>query len=132
MPVTPFHIIAGVAAKSIRPKYFSWTVFALANVLIDTEAVYYYFTTGIPQHKYFHTWIGATIIIFICALLGKYLCEFGLRIWNKILKMENIKWFKTEIKINNFSSWIGAITGALSQLILQRLYEKIYVKEHRL
>ena len=41
MPVTPFHIIAGVAAKSIRPKYFSWTVFALANVLIDTEAVYY-------------------------------------------------------------------------------------------
>ena len=42
MPITPFHIIAGVAAKSISPKYFSWTVFALANVLIDTEAVYYY------------------------------------------------------------------------------------------
>ena len=47
MPVTPFHIIAGVVVKSAKPKYFSWTVFALANVLIDTEAVYYFFTTGI-------------------------------------------------------------------------------------
>ena len=76
MPVTPFHLMAGVVAKSIRPKYFSWTVFALANVLIDTEAVYFYFTTGVPQHKYTHSWLLATIIIIICAVLGKYLCEF--------------------------------------------------------
>ena len=39
MPVTPFHIVAGVIVKSSKPKYFSWTVFVLANVLIDTEAV---------------------------------------------------------------------------------------------
>ena len=84
MPVTPFHIVAGVLVKSAKPKYFSWTVFALANVLIDTEAVYYFFTTGIPQHKYFHTWIGATVILILCALLGKYLCQFWLWIWNNI------------------------------------------------
>ena len=122
MPVTPFHIIAGVAAKSISPKYFSWTVFALANVLIDTEAVYYYFTTGIPQHKYFHTWVGATIIIFICALLGKYLCEFGLRIWNNYFLNEkyhpSLKYFKSGIKINNISAWTGAIIGGYSHIFL--------------
>ena len=38
--------------------------------------------------------------------------------------MEKIKWFKTEIKINNFSSWIGAITGALSQLILDSIMHR--------
>ena len=38
--------------------------------------------------------------------------------------MENIKWFKTEIKINNFSSWIGAIAGALSQLILDSIMHR--------
>ena len=38
--------------------------------------------------------------------------------------MENIKWFKTEMKINNFSSWIGAITGALSQLILDSIVHR--------
>ena len=39
--------------------------------------------------------------------------------------MEKIKWFKTQIKINNFSSWIGAITGALSQLILDSIMQEI-------
>ena len=38
--------------------------------------------------------------------------------------MENIKWFKTESKINNFSSWMGAITGALSQLILDSIMHR--------
>ena len=82
MPITPYHIIAGVAAKAIKPKYFSWTVFALANVAIDTEALYSLITTGMVSHKIFHTLIGATIIAIICATLGKYVCEFGLKILN--------------------------------------------------
>ena len=124
MPFTPFHIIAGTSIKSVIPKYFSFSTFALTNVLIDCEALYYYFTTGILEHKFFHTIFGVSIVAIVCATLGKPVCEFGLRIWNKILKMENIKWFKTEIKINNFSSWIGAITGALSQLILDSIMHR--------
>ena len=80
--------------------------------------------SGILEHKFFHTIFGVSIVAIVCATLGKSVCEFGLRIWNKILKMENIKWFKTEIKINNFSSWIGAITGALSQLILDSIMHR--------
>ena len=68
--------------------------------------------------------IGGSSIAIICATLGKPVCEFGLRIWNKTLKMENIEWFKTEIKISNFSSWIGAVTGALSQLILDSIMHR--------
>lgn len=122
MPVTPFHIIAGVAAKSIRPKYFSWTVFALANVLIDTEAVYYFFTTGLPAHKYFHTWVGATIIAILCATLGKYLCEIGLRVLNYVFLNEkyvpSLKWLRQGIKIDQFSAWSGAVIGAYSHIFL--------------
>ena len=124
MPFTPFHIVAGTSIKSVFPKYFSFSTFALTNVLIDCEALYYYFTTGVLSHKFFHTIFGVSIVAIICATLGKPVCEFGLRIWNKTLKMENIKWFKTEIKINNFSSWIGAITGALSQLILDSIMHR--------
>ena len=112
MPFTPYHIVAGTSVKSVFPKYFSFSTFTLTNVLIDCEALYYYFTIGVLSHKFFHTIFGVSIVAIICATLGKPICEFGLRIWNKTLKMENIKWFKTEIKINNFSSWIGAITGA--------------------
>ena len=122
MPVTPFHIIAGVAAKSLRPKYFSWTVFALANVLIDTEAVYYFFTTGVPAHKYFHTWLGATIIAILCAVLGKYLCEFCLKIWNNVFLHEKylprLKAFRSGVKIDKFSAWSGATLGAYSHIFL--------------
>ena len=122
MPITPFHIIAGVAAKSIRPKYFSWTVFALANVLIDTEAVYYFFTTGSPAHKYFHTWVGATIIVILCATLGKYLCEIGLRVLNYVFLNEkyvpSLKWLQQGIKIDQFSAWSGAFIGAYSHIFL--------------
>ena len=124
MPFTPFHIVAGTSIKSVFPKYFSFSTFALTNVLIDCEALYYYFTTGILEHKFFHTIFGVSIVAIVCATLGKPVCEFGLRIWNKTFKMENIKWFKNEIKINNFSSWIGAIAGALSQLILDSIMHR--------
>ena len=124
MPFTPYHILAGTSVKSVFPKYFSFSTFTLTNVLIDCEALYYYFTTGFLSHKFFHTILGVSIIAIVCATLGKPICEFGLRIWNKTLKMENIKSFKTEIKINYFSSWIGAIIGALSQLILDSIMHK--------
>lgn len=108
MPITPFHIILGVATKSLKPKYFSWTVFALANILIDTISIYYFFTTGVPAHKYFHTWLGATIIAILCVALGKYLCELGLRIWNDVFLNEkylsNLGYFKSGIEIDKFSA----------------------------
>ena len=124
MPFTPFHIVAGTSIKSVFPKYFSFSTFTLTNVLIDCEALYYYFTTDALSHKFFHTIFGVSIVAIFCATLGKPVCEFGLKIWNKNFNMENIKWFKTEVKINNFSSWMGAITGALSQLILDSIMHK--------
>jgi hypothetical protein len=124
MPFTPFHIVAGTSIKSVIPKYFSFSTFALTNVLIDCEVLYYYFTTGILEHKFFHTILGVSIVAVICATLGKPLCEFGLRIWNRAFNTKNFKWFKTGIKINNFSSWLGAIIGALSQLIFDSIMHR--------
>ena len=119
MPVTPYHIIAGVAAKAIRPKYFSWTVFALANIAIDTEAIYFLITTGIVSHRIFHTLVGATIIAILCATLGKYLCEFGLRILNYIVKNKvSLLWFDGSTKISHSAAWSGAIIGAYSHILL--------------
>ena len=124
MPFTPFHIISGISVKSIFPKYFSWSIFALTNVLIDCEPLYYFFTTGALSHKFFHTIIGGSIIAIICATLGKPICEFGLQIWNKNLKMENIKWFKTNSKISKISSWSGALIGAYSHILFDSVMHK--------
>ena len=124
MPFTPFHIVSGTSLKSILLKYFSWSTFALTNVLIDCEPLSYFFTTGALSHKFFHTIIGGSIIAIICATLGKPFCEFGLRIWNKNFKMENIEWLKTNSKISNISSWSGALIGAYSHLLFDSIMHR--------
>ena len=119
MPITPYHVIAGVAVKAISPKYFSWTVFVLANIAIDTEVLYCLITTDIASHKLFHTLVGATIIAILCATLGKYLCEFGLRILNYIVKNKvSLLWFDGSTKISHSAAWSGAIIGAYSHILL--------------
>ena len=122
MPLTPFHIVAGASIKSVFPKNFSWSVFTLTNIIIDTEVLYYLFTTGEFSHKFFHTILGASLIAILCASLGKPICELGLRIWNNNLQneksMERLKWLNTDVKINIFPSLIGAFTGAYTHLIL--------------
>ena len=54
----------------------------------------------------------------------KPICEFGLRVWNKTLRMENLSWFRTEVKIQTFAAWSGALIGAYSQLILDSVMHK--------
>ena len=82
MPLTPFHIVAGLSIKSIFTKYFSWSIFALTNIIIDVEVIYYILTIGEASHKFFHTLIGATIVAILCAILGIPICEWFLKFWN--------------------------------------------------
>ena len=124
MPFTSFHLIAGTSVKSISPKYFSFSTFALTNILIDSEVLYYLFTTGIPSHKLFHTLFGVTLIGIFVGTFCKPICEFGLRVWNKTFRMEKFSWFRTEVKISKFAAWSGALIGAYSQLILDSIMHR--------
>ena len=124
MPFTPFHIVAGVSVKSVCPKYFSWSIFTLTNILIDFEPLYYFFTTGVLSDKFFHTVIGGTIIAVLCATLGKPICELGLRIWNKTLHMGDLKWFKSDLKINTISSLSGALIAAYSHILFDSIMHR--------
>lgn len=58
MPITPFHFGPGALIKAIAPRYFSWTIFALANVLIDLEPVVLFLLIGDPAHPWLHTLPG--------------------------------------------------------------------------
>ena len=46
MPITPFHFGPGALVKVIVPKHFSWTIFALSNILIDLEPVTLFLLIG--------------------------------------------------------------------------------------
>ena len=122
MPITPFHIIAGFAVKSIFNKHFSWSIFALTNIIIDVEVIYYIFTIGEASHKFFHTLIGSSIIALCCAIIGIPICERVLKFWNNNLQNEKslakLKWLSTESDISVVSSFIGAFVGAYSHILL--------------
>ena len=38
--------------------------------------------------------------------------------------MENLWWFRTEVKISKFAGWSGALIGAYSQLILDSIMHR--------
>ncbi|KQV54026.1 MULTISPECIES: DUF4184 family protein [unclassified Duganella] len=69
MPITPFHFGPGAAIHAIAPKRISFIAFCAANVLIDIEPFYYMRTGQFPLHRFFHTYIGATLIIFLAIAL---------------------------------------------------------------
>ena len=121
MPFTPFHLMAGTSVKSFFPQYFSFSIFTLTNVIIDSEVLFYIYTTGIPAHKFFHTFLGASLIAIFVALFCRSLCEIGLNFWNIILYTKKFSLFKVEVKITRLSAWCGAFVGAYSQLLLDSI-----------
>ncbi|MCY2990902.1 MAG: hypothetical protein NTY19_23955 [Planctomycetota bacterium] len=69
MPITPFHFGPGAAVHAIAPRHISFLAFCAANVLIDVETLYYMLTHQYPWHRFFHTYVGATIIVVATVLL---------------------------------------------------------------
>jgi membrane-bound metal-dependent hydrolase YbcI (DUF457 family) len=69
VPITPFHFGPGAAIHSASPRYISFLAFCAANVLIDVEPLYYMMTGQLWLHRFFHTYIGATLVAIATVLL---------------------------------------------------------------
>jgi membrane-bound metal-dependent hydrolase YbcI (DUF457 family) len=80
MPITPFHFGPGAAIHAIAPQRVSFIAFCSANVLIDIEPLYYIGTGQFPLHRFFHTYIGATLIAMLTIAL--FCAARGLRLPN--------------------------------------------------
>ena len=61
MPITPVHMGAALAAKAIAPRYFSFLIFGITQVAIDTEAAFYVIREDWPYHRFLHTYLGANL-----------------------------------------------------------------------
>jgi len=81
MPFTPFHFGPGAAIHSVAPRRISFLAFCAANVLIDIEPAYYMLTDNPPLHRFFHTYIGATIVAILTILLFLACRWFAKRFW---------------------------------------------------
>ncbi len=122
MPITPFHFGPGALVKVIVPKHFSWTIFALSNVLIDLEPVTLFLLIGDPAHPCLHTLPGAIGVAMIAATLGRKPSEWVLGWWNGRLSPGwQTRWLAVEPRISRSTAWISALIGRLSHLALDSI-----------
>ena len=122
MPITPFHFGPGALVKVAVPKHFSWTIFALSNVLIDLEPVTLFLLIGDPAHPWLHTLPGAIAVAAIAATLGRKPCEIALRWWNRRLSSGwQTRWLAVDPPISKTTAWISALIGTLSHIALDSI-----------
>ena len=108
MPFTPIHMGPGFAIKSILKKNFSLMVFGGSQIVIDIHPLIVILSDRGTIHGFTHTYLGATLIAFFCALSGKYLGELGLKIMRK----------KEYLPINWNVAFISAFIGTYSHVLL--------------
>jgi len=118
MPITPFHLGPGAALKSVLGRRMSFAVFGLANGLIDLEPIANFVLTGDPAHRFFHTLIGATIVVLVSVWPGRLLCERLLRWWNSRLSPAQARYLAVEPAIGVGAAATGAALGAYSHVVL--------------
>lgn len=81
MPITPFHFGPGAAIHAIASRHVSFLAFCAANVLIDVESLYNLVNQRHPVHAFFHTYIGATLVVVAVVALLLVGRAFAKRVW---------------------------------------------------
>ena len=113
MPITPFHFGPGGAIHAIAPKHVSFLAFCAANVVMDVEPLYYMVTGQFPLHRFFHTYIGATLSLVITVAL--FLVALKLA---SVVPLPNLFGWK-QLTIRQIT--IGAALGSYSHVVLDSL-----------
>lgn len=110
MPVTPFHFGPGAAIHALAPKRVSFLAFCAANVLVDVEPLYYMRTDQYPLHRFFHTYIGATLVVILTVALF-----IAARAISRRLSLPNLfKWRQ----LGTPAVAMGAALGSYSHIVL--------------
>jgi membrane-bound metal-dependent hydrolase YbcI (DUF457 family) len=116
MPITPFHFGPGAALHALAPRHVSFLAFCAANVLIDVEPLYFMLTRQYPLHRFFHTFVGASLIA--AATVGLFVVA---------------RWLALRLRVPDVFGWqrlgllpvtLGAAAGSWSHVVLDSLMHR--------
>jgi membrane-bound metal-dependent hydrolase YbcI (DUF457 family) len=113
MPITPFHFGPGALIHACAPKHVSFLAFCAANVIIDVEPMYFMATHQYPLHRFFHTYIGASLIVVATIALFVSARWFAKRFWLPNL----FKWRELGL----LPVVMGAVAGSFTHVLLDSL-----------
>jgi hypothetical protein len=118
VPFTPLHVGPAIALKSISGRWFSVTVFCVAQLLIDLEPAWFMLSGDDYIHRFLHTYLGATIAGCVAAIFGKPVCERALRWWNSRLSPVQARWLAVPADIGWTAAAAGGLLGGWSHVLL--------------
>jgi membrane-bound metal-dependent hydrolase YbcI (DUF457 family) len=111
MPFTPFHFGPGALVHSAAPRSISFLAFCGANVLVDVEPLYFMLTHQHPIHRFFHTYVGATVAGLLVIALFLLIRRFAMPLL-RFFRLENLS-----VRAVAF----GAFAGTYSHVLLDSL-----------
>jgi membrane-bound metal-dependent hydrolase YbcI (DUF457 family) len=114
VPFTPYHFGPGVLAKSLAPRRFSITAHVAAQVAIDCETLYHIVTHTKPDHRFFHTMVGASLVGLAVAV--------GLAVVAPVAPKLGWRWLEKDLEWTPL--WIGGLFGGVSHAILDSMYHR--------
>ena len=121
MPFTPLHFGPGAALKVAGKSHISFTLFCYTQIIMDLEPGYFLIRHEYPVHRFFHTYLGATLVAAICILTGRPFCEWLLRIWRRIPAAPLNEVFADSTSIPWMIAVITALVGAYSHVFLDSI-----------
>lgn len=121
MPFTPLHFGPGMTLKAIVPRHFSICVFVISQVVIDLEVLWYMIWWEPPLHRFWHTYLGATIVAGVCFALGKPVSQLVKVTWNRIARLCTDANLSVPVATTWLASLTGAVSGAYSHVFLDSI-----------
>ncbi len=113
MPFTPFHFGPGALLHAIAPRHVSFIAFCGANVLIDIETLVNLVQRRDPLHAFFHTFVGATLVVPATLLVFLAARWFAAKVWLPDL----FHWRALTVR----QVLVGAALGAYTHVVLDSI-----------
>ena len=121
MPFTPFHMGVALIVKPGFNRHFSVMTFGVAQIAMDIEPGVRMLTGSDVLHGPTHTILGALVIACLVMLVGRGICSYLLRSWNREVTHYGLLRLVQPETVSKSALMSGAFVGTLSHVALDSL-----------
>ena len=121
MPITPFHMGPGLLVKAVGGRHVSLMVFGFSQVAMDIEPVVRMIRNDVVLHGFVHTYLGATVIGLVSAVVGRPICQALLDRWAPDAQAAFETWLRGPERISWPAAVVGALVGTYSHVLLDSI-----------
>lgn len=118
MPITPFHMGPGLLVKAVGGRHVSLMVFGVSQVAMDIEPIVRMIRDDVVLHGFVHTYLGATLIGLVSAVVGRPIGQALLDRWTPAPTAVLETWLRGPTLISWPAAVVGAFVGTYSHVFL--------------